>query len=99
MGAFIQRQLKLRRLTRPEICQQCGGFTCLEAHHADYRKPSEVLWLCKRCHEQLHHFQPQPDYKAQLLSLAQAIGLRGCNRLPRGTIYHYLCQLTEEVRS
>lgn len=35
-------------------CSQCGVKA--EAHHEDYSKPLEVLWLCKRHHQQ-HHQQ------------------------------------------
>lgn len=34
-------------------CQVCGGEK-VEAHHPDYRKPLEVIWLCRRHHAELH---------------------------------------------
>ena len=30
-------------------CQRCGN-TKSEAHHEDYTKPLEIMWLCRRCH-------------------------------------------------
>lgn len=30
-------------------CQQCGALKT-DAHHEDYSKPLEVIWLCRRCH-------------------------------------------------
>jgi hypothetical protein len=26
----------------------------VEAHHKDYKKPLEVIWLCDGCHKQVH---------------------------------------------
>ena len=36
-----------------EPCRECGE-TLSEAHHEDYSKPLEVIWLCKRHHHDLH---------------------------------------------
>jgi hypothetical protein len=41
-------------LVRPLACPQCGSRRKIEAHHADYDKPLDVIWLCKRCHAKLH---------------------------------------------
>lgn len=35
-------------------CKLCDNPNT-EAHHKDYSKPFEVVWLCKRCHENTHH--------------------------------------------
>lgn len=34
-------------------CKVCG-FTKAEAHHGDYTKPFEVVWLCRKHHLELH---------------------------------------------
>lgn len=34
-------------------CEVCGSSP-VEAHHDDYSKLLEVLWLCKSCHKQMH---------------------------------------------
>jgi len=36
-------------------CQQCGTVTNLHRHHPDYSKPLEVVILCVKCHNRLHH--------------------------------------------
>lgn len=34
-------------------CERCGEIKSL-AHHEDYDKPLEVVWLCQPCHKQRH---------------------------------------------
>lgn len=34
-------------------CQVCGKEE-VEAHHSDYNKPLDVMWLCKSCHVEWH---------------------------------------------
>lgn len=40
-------------LVRPEVCSVCKTKTKVEAHHEDYTKPLEVVWVCKSCHIEL----------------------------------------------
>ena len=40
-------------LEKPSICSGCGCPDTkrrVEAHHADYRDPLNVIWLCPKCH-------------------------------------------------
>lgn len=34
-------------------CERCGGLPS-QAHHEDYEKPLDVMWLCPPCHGQRH---------------------------------------------
>jgi hypothetical protein len=34
-------------------CKKCANPKS-EAHHKDYTKPLDVIWLCRKCHIQIH---------------------------------------------
>ena len=42
------------KLIRPSTCPQCGSTKHIQAHHPDYSKPLNVVWLCQLCHKKLH---------------------------------------------
>jgi rubrerythrin len=38
-------------IRRSFVCEKCGFFSLrIQAHHPDYSKPLEVVWLCPFCH-------------------------------------------------
>lgn len=54
----VAQALRKGRLTR-EPCEACGAVhgvdgAVLHAHHEDYSKPLDVVWLCRRHHRRLH---------------------------------------------
>lgn len=51
----VNNALRDGRLKRASACQVCGAIFELHAHHADYSKPLDVLWVCPKCHRDLHH--------------------------------------------
>ena len=38
----------------PQPCKTCGKNKS-EAHHENYNRPLDVIWLCHQCHKALHH--------------------------------------------
>jgi hypothetical protein len=36
------------------LCFICGTNKNIEAHHPDYSKPLEILWICRKHHGQIH---------------------------------------------
>ena len=52
-GRAVRAAIKAGRLTRPHTCSGCGCTDeerRIEAHHADYSRPLDVIWLCTSCH-------------------------------------------------
>ena len=37
-------------LHKPNQCHVCGNYCHPEGHHIDYRKPLDVVWVCRPCH-------------------------------------------------
>ena len=42
-----------RHSLKPEPCERCGDDKS-QAHHEDYSKPLDVMWLCSQCHADRH---------------------------------------------
>ena len=40
-----------------ECCKVCGTNEDIEAHHEDYTKPLEIIWLCRKHHREHHKNQ------------------------------------------
>ena len=49
----VHRALASGKLIRLEDCEHCGNPS-EHAHHEDYNKQLEVVWLCKPCHGLVH---------------------------------------------
>jgi len=50
----VKTALKNDRLFKKHRCENCDSSNQVEAHHWDYNKPLEVVWLCHRCHCKVH---------------------------------------------
>ncbi len=48
----VRRAIRSGELVR-QPCVRCGEVKSL-AHHEDYDKPLDVIWLCQPCHKQRH---------------------------------------------
>lgn len=52
----VEAALKAGAIKNPGVCFGCGCDASehrIEAHHRDYTKPLEVIWLCTPCHRQM----------------------------------------------
>jgi len=51
----VFQALKNGIILKPDICSVCKNKEIIEGHHMDYSKPLEVVWLCRKCHSNLHN--------------------------------------------
>ena len=64
-----QRMVKLALyhgdLVRSNTCSYCQSSECVtNAHHEDYSKPLDVIWLCPTCHYNIHRHDKQFEPRA-----------------------------------
>jgi len=53
---IVFQETKKKTIIKPKHCSICKtDRRRLVAHHKDYNKPREVLWLCDRCHKMVHN--------------------------------------------
>lgn len=52
--SYTHTYVKRGKIVKPDACEWCKSPEKIEAHHPDYSKPLEVIWLCRSCHT-LHH--------------------------------------------
>ena len=50
----INYRVERGRIIQPKICSNCKSHGDIGAHHLNYNRPNEVMWLCRYCHQKLH---------------------------------------------
>jgi len=50
----VKRAIIKGIIKKPNNCQKCGRKLELQAHHSDYEKPLDVIFLCIKCHNDEH---------------------------------------------
>lgn len=49
--------IKSKKVVRPDRCPECKAVGPVQAHHTDYSKPLDVVWVCFKCHREKYHGQ------------------------------------------
>lgn len=61
------RAIRKGELVRAEACECCAQEAATQAHHIDYGKPYDVMWLCSACHGEAHRgdseLNPKNNYQ------------------------------------
>lgn len=50
---IVETRLRYGKLSK-QPCERCGATDLVHAHHDDYSKPLEVMWLCPLHHKERH---------------------------------------------
>jgi len=50
----VQAETESGRMERPARCSSCRRKSWVYAHHEDYDKILEIIWLCSACHRKAH---------------------------------------------
>lgn len=50
----LNRAVRCGILKKPDTCSKCNKHKRITAHHGDYSKPLNVVWLCFQCHSDIH---------------------------------------------
>jgi len=50
----LREAIEKGKIIRPKICSKCKRKVKISAHHPDYSRPLEVIWVCSSCHKKLH---------------------------------------------
>jgi hypothetical protein len=50
----VARSILKGTIIRKYSCEKCSSDLLVEAHHEDYLKPLEIVWLCSKCHHLRH---------------------------------------------
>lgn len=59
----LSTALKNGIVVRPSSCSACGSGPSVDAHHTDYNKPLDIIWLCRKCHRGWHRNNKAIDRK------------------------------------
>jgi len=46
--------IRYGKIKKPETCSICGIKCNPQGHHFDYSKPLDVIWVCVKCHAEIH---------------------------------------------
>lgn len=52
--SIVNEAIKSGKLKKPLKCSKCNHKKDVQAHHEDYNKPLDIIWLCPTCHSALH---------------------------------------------
>jgi len=82
---LLEQAIEDGKVVRQTVCEACGttgifkdGRTAIQAHHPDYDKPLEVMWLCQPCHHEIHRANTAKEVIATELNRQKAYSfLRG----------------------
>jgi transposase-like protein len=74
---------KLKKLP----CQECGDIKS-QAHHSDYSKPLDILWVCQKCHKKIHHpIELRASKRKKVITIKESIKAKAKELKEAGLTY------------
>lgn len=72
---IFNRAVRRGELVAAKACERCGEVEpfSMDAHHPDYTRPLEVVWLCRSCHVRLHKGKQADNLNALVDAIDQCI--------------------------
>ena len=64
----VYHAIKKEVLIKSDICMICGLSGKIEAHHKNYDKQLEVIWVCRLCHGGIHAMMNKNRIKENTVS-------------------------------
>ena len=58
--------IKKGKVIKPLKCSVCHQKKRLDGHHEDYKKPLQVIWMCRQCHRAYHKRQEFNKFRRAL---------------------------------
>lgn len=52
--SIVNNAIRCGEIQKPDTCSACGKIRVVNAHHSDYSKPLDIIWLCVQCHINIH---------------------------------------------
>lgn len=72
---ILEKAIEKKIIKRKLQCEKCNyigvledGRTAIQAHHTDYNKPLQVMWLCQKCHHEWHKNNKAVERKEVVLN-------------------------------
>ena len=82
---MVRYYVKKAKLIKPENCSLCerSGIK-IDAHHEDYSKPLDIVWLCCNCHLAIHrHRKRMSQHPERLNEKTAKADAKVCSRYER----------------
>lgn len=51
---ILNNAVALKKILKPKECSKCLATGQIHGHHHDYSKPLSVIWVCRKCHKDIH---------------------------------------------
>jgi predicted RNase H-like nuclease (RuvC/YqgF family) len=54
---ILETAVQWKGFEKPDTCSKCGkkfDSQNIHAHHEDYKKPLDIVWVCRSCHMKIH---------------------------------------------